>query len=106
MKNNKLLDFFYPIKNQCNQIFRIMRITTFLLLVCVFCAFAENSHSQNAQVTINKENVTLEDILSEIEEQTDYLFVYNNEINVNRKVSVKAEKKNLTVVLSELLAGT
>ena len=83
-----------------------MRITTFLLLVCVFCAFAENSHSQNAQVTINKENVTLEDILSEIEEQTDYLFVYNNEINVNRKVSVKAEKKNLTVVLSELLAGT
>ncbi len=83
-----------------------MRITTFLLLVCVFCAFAENSHSQNAQVTINKENVTLEDILSEIEEQTDYLFIYNNEVNVNRKVSVKAEKKNLTVVLSELLAGT
>lgn len=47
-----------------------MRITTFLLLVCVFCTFAENTHSQNARVSINKKNVQLETVLNEIEHQT------------------------------------
>ena len=50
-----------------------MRITTFLLLVCVFCTFAENTHSQNARVSINKKNVQLETVLNEIEHQTVYL---------------------------------
>ena len=68
------------------KIFRIMRITTFLLLVCVFCTFAENTHSQNARVSINKKNVQLETVLNEIEHQTDYLFIYNNQVNVNKKV--------------------
>ena len=68
-----------------------MRITTFLLLVCVFCTFAENTHSQNARVSINKKNVQLETVLNEIEHQTDYLFIYNNQVNVNKKVSLKAK---------------
>ena len=71
------------------KIFRIKRITTFLLLVCVFCTFAENTHSQNARVSISKRNAQLEEILTEIESQTDYLYIYNNQVDVNRKVSVK-----------------
>ena len=41
-----------------------MRISTFLLGACVFCSYAENSHSQNARVSINKNNTQLEKILN------------------------------------------
>lgn len=83
-----------------------MKITTFLLLSCVFCSFAENTHSQNARVNINKKNVQLEKILNEIEHQTDYLFIYNNQVNVNKKVSLKAKNKPVAKVLEELLADS
>lgn len=83
-----------------------MRITTFLLLVCVFCSFAESTHSQNARVSINKKNVQLETVLNEIEQQTDYLFIYNNQVNVNKKVSLKARNQPVSKVLEELLADS
>ena len=83
-----------------------MRITTFLLLVCVFCTFAENTHSQKAMVSINKKNVQLETVLNEIEHQTDYLFIYNNQVNVNKKVSLKAKNQPVSKVLEELLADS
>ena len=79
-----------------------MRLSTFLLGTCVFCSYAGNSYSQNARVSINKNNVQLEEILDEIESQTDYLFVYNNQVDVNRKYSVKAKTKPVSEVLDNL----
>ena len=53
-----------------------MRTSIFLLLFCSFSLMAKNANSQNAKVTINKQDVRLESILSEIESQTNYLFIY------------------------------
>ncbi|MDR1939122.1 MAG: carboxypeptidase-like regulatory domain-containing protein, partial [Tannerellaceae bacterium] len=80
-----------------------MRLTSFLLTICVFCSYAADTHSQNARVTINKGVVSLDEILNEIESQTDYLFIYNNQVNVNRKVSVRVKTKPVNYVLSNLL---
>ena len=83
-----------------------MRITTFLLLVCVFCSFAENTHSQNARVSISKRNAQLDEVLGEIEKQTDYLFIYNNQVDVNRKVSVKVKNEPVSAVLKNILKNS
>ena len=93
MKKNFLSGGYYPKTPSGKKILRTMRISTFLLGACVFCSYAEDSHSQNARVSINKNNSQLEEILNEIESQTDYLFIYNNQVDVNRKVSVKAKTK-------------
>lgn len=106
MKNNSLCGLYYLKNPRFKQLFRIMRITTFLFLVCVFCSFAENTHSQNARVSINQRNISLDKILNEIESQTDYLFIYNNEVDVSRKVSIKAKEKPVVEVLNNLLAGS
>ncbi|MDR1203269.1 MAG: TonB-dependent receptor [Tannerellaceae bacterium] len=104
---NKSLSKGYRLKNpRLTQIFRIMRLTTFLLMISILCAFAENTLSQNARVNINKKNVQLDEILAEIESQTDYLFIYNNYVNVNRKVSANVKNKPVSEVLSNLLANT
>jgi len=81
----------------------IMRTTFILLFICVFCSMAEMSYTQNARVTINKRNVTLREVLNEIESQTDYLFIYNDKVNTSEKVSVKANHVSVYTVLSSLL---
>lgn len=106
MKNNTLSGR-YCFKNpRLKQIFRIMRISTFLLMVCVFCSYAGNAHSQNAKVSIHMNNVKLDKILNEIENQTDYLFIYNNQVDINKITSVKVKNEAVAQVLDRILSGT
>lgn len=106
MKNNTLSGR-YCFKNpRFKQIFRIMRISTFLLKVCVFCSYAGNAHSQNAKVSIRMNNVKLDKILNEIENQTDYLFIYNNQVDINKITSVKVKNEAVAQVLDRILSGT
>lgn len=101
-KNNATGDLFaekVPIKH----FLLIMRVTIILLFAGVFCAMAETGYSQNARVSIDKRNVALKDVLNEIEQQTDYLFIYNNEVNTNQKVSIKTKQKAVSEVLNSLL---
>lgn len=86
--------------------FRSMKIASVLLFASAFCLFAENTYSQHARVSLNQRNVQLENVFEEIENQTDYLFVYNKNVNVNRKVSVRESNVPLKNVLENLFKGT
>ena len=52
MKNNTLSGSYYPKNPQIKHFFRIMRITLFLLMACVFSLYAGNSYSQNTRVSL------------------------------------------------------
>lgn len=103
MKNNNSMGNDLTEKVPYKHFLWIMRTTFILLFTCVFCSMAEIGHTQNARVTINKRNSTLGEILTEIEKQTDYLFIYNNEVNTNEKVSVRAKQVAVSKVLNTLL---
>lgn len=49
--------------------------------------------------------MTLLDVLNEIENQTNYLFIYSNDINVKRPVSINVNAKAVNSVLAKLFAG-
>ena len=105
--NKKFLSWvFYDKTQRCKHFFRIMKITTLFLFVLIFCLHAENTNSQNVRVTVKQNNVELGNVLSLIENQTDYLFIYDKYVNVNRKVSVNLNKKPLEEVLGHLFEGT
>lgn len=104
MKNIPLPDLYYLENQDLKQLFRIMRISIFLLFFCLFSLMAENSHSQNARVTINRSDAPLESILNEIESQTDYLFIYKEDVNVKMRKSIHVSSKPVAEVLSILLA--
>ncbi|MDR2917929.1 MAG: TonB-dependent receptor [Tannerella sp.] len=81
---------------------RIMRISTFLLFLCVFTTFANKTSSQNARVNINRNNLTISEFIDQVEKQTDYLFVYSkSELNVNENISVNVGKKTVAQCLNE-----
>lgn len=75
-----------------------------LLLVFLFLCIATFSYAQQGNVSINKSNVTVKTLLTEIEKTTNYSFMYNNaDINENQKISFKIENQPVSRVF-DLLA--
>lgn len=67
------------------------------------CIFASNASSQNAKVNIQVDNASLKDVITQIERQTNYLFVYNNQyVNLSKKVSIKESNSTVTKVLDNI----
>lgn len=69
--------------------------------------FATEATSQTAKVSIVANNISTQDLMLEIEKQTDYLFVYNeNEVNLNRKVTIQAINQTVAEVLNKAFDQT
>ena len=105
MKINPLLSFFI-VKNQSfKDYFRIMRITLFLLFVCVFQLLATNTEAQNSIITFSSNSISVGQLIEEIERQTDYLVVYSNrEIDTNRQITIRSKSAKVSAYLKETLA--
>ena len=106
MKNIILLGILLLKKNKHPRILRTMKTTVFLLILFTGIAFAENTKSQNAHVNINKQQTALKYVLEEIEQQTDYLFISNRDINLEQEVSIKAKDLPVKDVLNRLFSNT
>lgn len=106
MKNSTLPDSYYLKHPTLKQIFKIMKIAAIILLVSIFTIHAENTHSQNRTVNITKNNVNLNEIIEEIEKQTDYLFIYNEKVDVNLKTSISAKEESIESILNTLFRNT
>ena len=92
--------------NTEDKTFRIMRLTFIALFVFSFSLLA-SVHSQTMRININANNESTHSILEQIEQQTDYLFIYNtNEIDLNRKASVHAQDQTVMDVLSQIFRNT
>ena len=90
-----------------NKIPLCMRITVIMLFVCFGLAYATESYSQSATLSLNVNNKTVQEVLDEIEKQSEFHFFYNNkQVNTNRLVSIKSNKKNVFNVLEQLFSGT
>lgn len=87
-------------KSRHKHLFRIMKVTSVLLFAAIFCLHAENAISQ--KITLQGNNLSLKDYLNTIEKQTEYLFVYDAGVNVNKKISFKATDKSIKEVLDNL----
>lgn len=89
------------------HIFYVMRNTALALFVFAGTALASESYSQTMRVTVVGNNMPTSMVISEIEKQTDYLFVYNErEVNLDRKVNMDAENATVASVLNKMFDST
>ena len=103
MKNNLcqeiVADFYHSLHS--------LKYAVTLLFLLVGTVFASETYPQTAKVTVSGSKTTIKQILNEIEKQTDYLFVYNeNEVNVRRTVNVNAKDKRVSDVLDQIFSGS
>ena len=89
------------------NLLRIMKLTTFFILISVVCVFASETYSQSKKLNLNMKNVTVKEVLSAIENQSEFRFMYSRKvIDVNREVAIKEENSKIEDALKSLFAGT
>ena len=90
-----------------SKFFRIMRLTCLLIVLSIIKVFPESAYSQEARLSMNLKNVTVRTVLQQIEEQSQFFFIYDaTETDVDKRVSLEAKNELITNILDELFAGT
>lgn len=94
-------------KSDFKDLFKIMKICLFLLFAFAFQLMATNTNAQDAIIELRSNSVTVSQLISEIEKQTDYLVVYSNrEVNTNRIITFQRKSDKVSEYLNEAFANT
>lgn len=92
--------------HEWKRLFRIMKLTFLLSTVLVFNLSA-SVYSQNERLTLRLKNATLQQVLNNIEEQTDLHFFYQNEQVSNvSTITLNETEQTLDFILEKVLSGT
>ena len=84
-----------------------MKLSALFILVTLFTLHANNSYSQRTKVSLDLNNVTVEQLIDEIENKTDFRFVYKiKDVNLKRVITLKANKELITSVLKKVFINT
>jgi len=79
-----------------------MKLTAFLFFVFLF-QIQLKIYSQHTKITLELDNVKVEEVLNKIEALTEYLFfVDTKEVDLERKVTVVAYNKSVSFILEKL----
>ncbi len=94
------------IRQNCKlKAFHVTKLSVLFLIISL-TTFA-NSYSQSATLNLYMRNATIEDVINNIEEQSEFRFLYNkNVVNVEKKVSISAKEEPLTDILEAIFEDT
>ena len=99
---------FYPgrFKSCLHKLVRIMKLTMVFVLAALIHVHA-SVYSQNTQLRLKANNVTIESVLRSIEEQSEFFFLYNNrQVDVQQKVDIDLADKKIDEVLLKMFENT
>ena len=89
------------------KLWRTMKITVIILLCATLNLFAKGSFSQTERISLDLNRSSLENVLKNIEESSNFYFLFNNElIDVDRLVSVNVKDQKISEVLDQIFEGT
>ena len=84
-----------------------MKLTIFLLLFAVIQTMGFESFSQGTKFSLNFKNTSIKEVLSSIEDKTEYYFLYSSKvIDVDRKIDVDLNGKSISEALDQILKDT
>lgn len=84
-----------------------IKLSVFFLFIFAARGYAENLNEQNAIINISKSDLTINELITEIEKQTSYLFIYSeNDINLTQKVTVSNQNKEVAEILKDAFKST
>ncbi|MCG8685075.1 MAG: TonB-dependent receptor plug domain-containing protein, partial [Desulfobacterales bacterium] len=100
----KKLKLSFHVHESFKRFVRTMKTTVLLVLICVTGAMAANTYAQNTKLSINVKNTALRDVIQIIEDQTEFYFLYKDEIlDVSREVNLNVKNASINDVLKQIL---
>jgi TonB-dependent starch-binding outer membrane protein SusC len=92
-------------KRRLKTLLLTMKLTSLFLLLAVIHVSA-STYSQNTKFSLKLSEKTVKDVLLEIEDQSKFHFLYNDEFtDLSRKVSIDVNDAKVNDILDELFAG-
>jgi len=79
--------------------FKVMKLIIFIMIISLSGLFASETYSQDTKLSLKVEKVSLENFLIDIENQSEFRFFYNGEINVKKKISGNFNNKKISEIL-------
>ena len=84
------------------KILSVMKWTT-VLLIAFSLNISANIYSQTTKLSLNVKNQSIKNILYQIENQSDFRFIYESgKINLDRKVSIQVKEQTVETILKQL----
>jgi len=107
MKKNCCDNWLTLKKLWATKTFLSMRLTFYVLLLATIQSLAVDSYAQATKLNLTLNNTTVKQVLSEIEDVSEFYFLYNSKlIDVERKVDVKFKNKKIDEALDLLFKDT
>ena len=80
----------------------------FLLFIAMLVINIEGLYSQRAAISINAQDITLQNVFDKIQQMSDYVFLVSDEAiaTLNRTVEVNSENEGIEQVLTQALHNT
>jgi len=92
-------------KGRCpipQKLLLVMKLTAFLIVVLTMQVTA-TVYSQNKKLSLNMQGNSIKEVLQQIEAQSEYRFIYENEkVNLDTKVSIKVKDEVVENILKKL----
>ena len=83
-----------------------MKITVLLSILGVCQAFATSTYSQTTRLTIDVQNTKLKDVLTKIEDESEFYFLYSSKlVDTEKEISVKADNLKIDEILTSAFQG-
>ncbi|MCF8361277.1 MAG: TonB-dependent receptor [Prolixibacteraceae bacterium] len=87
------------------KLLRIMKLT-FILVLSGLVTNASSTYSQSTKLSIKMERATIQEVFTEIENQSEFRIAYNStKLDVNKEVNLNVEKQTVDEILDEILAN-
>lgn len=106
MKKNLLLNRVRGYFAFNSKVLRVMRLTSYLVLLTIFQSLAGNSYSQNTRLSFKMNDAKVKEVLNVIEEKSEFYFLFNSKlVDVDRKVDINVSNQQIDKILDNLFAG-
>jgi TonB-linked SusC/RagA family outer membrane protein len=84
-----------------------MKLCVLFLLVSTATLMANSGYSQNTRLSVHLENVTLKELITHIESQTEFIFVLlEGVVDLNKEINVSVENQTIDKILDKVFESS
>ena len=88
------------------KLLMIMKLSVFILCLSVLSALASETYSQTTKLSLSMKNTSIDDVLKQIEDQSEFRFFYSGDIDTKEKISVDSKNTNIHDILNDIFEKT
>ena len=104
MKKN---EFWVLLKRNLKKLMLTMKLCLLFLMISIATATANNGYAQSARFSIHLQDATLKDLISVIEDQSEFIFVFYDEIvDLDERINIDVTNKTVNEILEEVFEST